>query len=206
MPIIKKVEELSGSIYEGALKSSFKIIADHARTVTFAVTDGAMLSNEGRGYVLRRLLRRGVRHGKNLGVKGAFLYKLVPIVAEIMKDFYPMVSEKASFVGEVIKDEEDRFLKTLAEGEKKFNDMAAVSGKISGADAFMLYDTYGFPFELTLELAEERGLSMDRAGFDGAMKEQQDRARSARGEIADMQAQSEVLMNFKERSRFVEGD
>ena len=204
MPIIEKVEELSGAKYEGERKSSFKIIADHARTVSFAVTDGAMLSNEGRGYVLRRLLRRAVRHGKTLGVKGAFLYQLVPIVAEIMKDFYPMVSEKTAFVQDIIKDEEERFLKTLAEGEKKFNDMAEGVSEIAGADAFMLYDTYGFPFELTLELAEERGLTVDRSSFDTAMKEQQERARNARGEMVDMQAQSEVLMNFKDTSQFVE--
>jgi len=207
MPIIEKVEELSGSKYEGASKSSFKIIADHARTVTFAVADGAMLSNEGRGYVLRRLLRRAVRHGKMLGVKGAFLYKLVPVVTEIMKDYYPTVLDKIDFVEEVMKDEEERFLKTLAEGEKKFNDIATSSKTtISGRDAFMLYDTYGFPFELTLELAEERELNVDRNGFDVAMKEQQERARSARGEMGDMQVQNEVLMNFKDPSQFIEDD
>ena len=205
MPIIEKVAQLSGNKYEGQTKVSFKIIADHARTVTFAVADGAMLSNEGRGYVLRRLLRRAVRHGKNLGVKEAFLFKLVPIVAEIMKDYYPTVLEKVDYIQGIIKDEEERFLRTLADGEKKFNDMATSSaGVMSGADAFMLYDTYGFPFELTLELAEERGLSVDRDGFDACMEEQKNRARHARGETEGMSAQNEALLNFTQSSVFVE--
>ena len=205
MPIIEKTAQLSGSKYEHQAKISFKIIADHARTVTFAVADGAMMSNEGRGYVLRRLLRRAVRHGKNLGVKGAFLYQLVPVVAEIMKDFYPTVAEKVEFIQEIIKDEEDRFLRTLADGEKRFNEMAAGGIEILGTDAFMLYDTYGFPFELTLELAEERGLTVDRDGFEKAMEEQKNRARNARGETESMGAQNEALLNFTEESEFIDG-
>jgi alanyl-tRNA synthetase len=205
LPIIEKTARLSGSKYEDQTNVSFKIIADHVRTVTFAVADGAMLSNEGRGYVLRRLLRRAVRHGKNLGVKGAFLFELVPVVAEIMKDFYPTLLEKLTFIQDVIKDEEARFLKTLADGEKKFNDMAkSNTNVISGADAFMLYDTYGFPFELTLELASERGLSVDRDGFDTCMEKQKKRARNARGETEGMSTQNEVLLNFREESVFVD--
>ena len=205
MPIIEKTVQLSGNSYTGKVKVSFKIIADHARTVTFAVADGAMLSNEGRGYVLRRLLRRAVRHGKNLGVKGAFLFELVPVVARIMKDFYPTISEKTAFIQGVIKDEEERFLKTLADGEKRFADIASSStDMISGADAFMLYDTYGFPFELTLELAFECGLSIDRAGFDTCMEEQKERARSARQEMVGMSTQNEVLLNFTDESVFVD--
>ena len=203
MPIIKKVEELSGNQYETATKVSFKIIADHARTVTFAVADGAMMSNEGRGYVLRRLLRRAVRHGKDLGVKGAFLYQLAPVVAEIMKDFYPTVAEKTEFIQGIIKDEEDRFLRTLADGEKRFNEMATGNSEIAGTDAFMLYDTYGFPFELTLELAEEQGLTVDRDGFSACMEEQKNRARNARSETEGMASQSEVLMSFKQTSEFI---
>ncbi|MCL2558841.1 MAG: alanine--tRNA ligase [Turicibacter sp.] len=204
MPIIKKAEELSGNTYSDETKVSFKIIADHARTVTFAVADGAMLSNEGRGYVLRRLLRRAVRHGKNLGVKGAFLFELVPVVAEIMKDYYPTVLEKVTLIQGIVKDEEDRFLRTLADGEKKFNELAAsaTSNTIGGAEAFMLYDTYGFPFELTLELAEEQGLQVDKEGFNACMEAQKTRARSARGEMDSMAAQSEALLNFKEKSVF----
>ena len=204
MPIIDKVAQLSGSKYEADTEVSFKIIADHARTVTFAVADGAMLSNEGRGYVLRRLLRRALRHGKNLGVKGACLFELVPVVAHIMKDFYPILLEKVELIQSVIKDEEERFLKTLAGGEKKFGEMTKSStGTISGADAFMLYDTYGFPFELTLELALERGLSVDQEGFDVCMDQQKNRARDARGQAEGMAAQSEVLLNFTDVSRYI---
>jgi len=205
MPIINKVEVLSGSVYEDIKKVSFKIIADHVRTVTFAVADGAMLSNEGRGYVLRRLLRRAVRHGKNLGVKGAFLYKLVPVVADIMKDFYPYVEEKIDFIQNIIKEEEERFLKTLADGEKKFNEIASGDfDTVPGTDAFMLYDTYGFPYELTLELAEERGLKVDREGFDKCMEDQKQRARNARGENIGMSTQNEALLNFTNGSSFVD--
>lgn len=205
MPIIEKTEKVSGSKYEETTKVSFKIIADHVRTVTFAVADGAMLSNEGRGYVLRRLLRRAVRHGKNLGVKGPFLFELVPVVAQMMKDFYPTLLEKVSFIQGVIKDEEDRFLKTLADGEKKFNEIAKSSTVVmSGHDAFMLYDTYGFPFELTLELAEELGLTVDRRGFDVSMEAQKNRARNARNTTEGMAAQSEVLLNYTKESIFVD--
>ena len=205
MPIIEKIAQVSGNKYEGAAKVAFKIIADHVRTVTFAVADGAMLSNEGRGYVLRRLLRRAVRHGKKLGAKGAFLFELVPVVAEIMKDFYPTVFEKISFIQGIIKDEEERFLRTLADGERKFNDIAkSNTNVISGIDAFILFDTYGFPFELTLELAKERGLSVDRDGFIASMEVQKNRARRARAEMEGMTAQNEVLLRFKEKSVFVD--
>jgi len=205
MPIIEKTAQLTANTYNDATKVSFKIIADHARTVTFAVADGAMLSNEGRGYVLRRLLRRAVRHGKNLGAKGAFLYQLVPVVAQIMKDYYPNVTKNIEFIQGIVKDEENRFLRTLADGEKKFADIAQQSdGTISGESAFMLYDTYGFPYELTLELAEERGLAVDAQGFENAMEEQKNRARSARGESAGMAAQNEFLMNFTQKSEFVD--
>jgi len=204
MPIIEKTAQLSGTKYDKTTAISFKIIADHARTVTFAVADGALLSNEGRGYVLRRLLRRALRHGKNLGINEAFLFKLVPVVATIMKDFYPTVFEKASFIQGIIKDEEERFLKTLADGEKKFADLALASTTtITGADAFMLYDTYGFPFELTLELAKEQGLTVDRAGFDTQMQQQQARARAARSQTASMATQNETLLNFTTKSEFI---
>ena len=147
MPIIKKTEQISGVKYTNETAVAFKVIADHVRTVTFAVADGALLSNEGRGYVLRRLLRRAVRYGKNLGIDRAFMYELVPVVADIMKDYYPYVLDKIELVQKVIKSEEDRFRQTLADGEKILNDLMAKSKTkiISGKDAFMLYDTYGFP-------------------------------------------------------------
>jgi len=203
MPIIEKISSLSGSKFDDMTQVSFKIIADHIRTVTFAVSDGAIPSNEGRGYVLRRLLRRALMHGRKLAIQGAFLSELVPIVVEIMKDFYPELVASREHVQKIIKDEEERFLKTLAEGHKKFIEL--VANQISGRDAFMLYDTYGFPYELTAELAKEHGLELSRAEFDVFMKDQQERARRARGKLADMNVQNEALMKFKEPSEFING-
>ena len=205
MPIIKKTEEISGVKYTEQTGVAFKVIADHVRTVTFAVADGALLSNEGRGYVLRRLLRRAVRYGKNLGIDRAFMYELVPVVADIMKDYYPYVCDKVELVQKVIKSEEDRFRQTLADGEKILTELMAKSETktINGKDAFMLYDTYGFPYELTLEYAEESGFTVDKAGFDAEMEAQRERARNAREDVASMQSQNEALMNFKEESTFV---
>lgn len=205
MPIIKKTEEISGVKYTDETGVAFKVIADHVRTVTFAVADGALLSNEGRGYVLRRLLRRAVRYGKNLGIDRAFMYELVPVVADIMKDYYPYVCDKVELVQKVIKSEEERFRQTLADGEKILTELMAKSETqtINGKDAFMLYDTYGFPYELTLEYAEESGFTVDKEGFDAEMEAQRERARNAREDVASMQSQNEALMNFKEASTFV---
>ena len=205
MPIIRKTEEIAGVKYCEETSIAFKVIADHVRTVTFAVADGALLSNEGRGYVLRRLLRRAVRYGKNLGVNKAFMYELVPVVADIMKDYYPYVVGKIELVQKVIKSEEERFLQTLVDGEKILNDLMAKTNEkmISGKDAFMLYDTYGFPYELTLEYAEELGFTVDKVGFDEQMEAQRNRARNAREDVSSMQAQNETLINFKEDSMFV---
>lgn len=205
MPIIRQTEEISGVKYTEETAVAFKVIADHVRTVTFAVADGALLSNEGRGYVLRRLLRRAVRYGKNLGINRAFMYELVPVVADIMKDYYPYVCEKIELVQKVIKSEEDRFRQTLADGEKILAELMAKSENkiIKGPDAFMLYDTYGFPYELTLEYAEESGYTVDKDGFDAEMEAQRQRARNAREDMASMQSQNEALMNFKEVSTFV---
>ena len=205
MPIIRKTEEIARVAYTPETNVAFKVIADHVRTVTFAVADGALLSNEGRGYVLRRLLRRAVRYGKNLGIDRAFMYELVPVVADIMKDYYPYVCDKVELVQKVIKSEEERFRQTLADGEKILTElMAKTEDKIiSGKDAFMLYDTYGFPYELTLEYAEESGFTVDKAGFDAEMEAQRERARNAREDVASMQSQNEALMNFKTASTFV---
>ena len=204
MPIIQKTEELSGARYTKENDTAFKVIADHIRTVTFAVADGALLSNEGRGYVLRRLLRRAVRYGKNLGMNQAFMYELVPVVAKVMEDFYPYLNEKIDLVQKVIKSEEERFLQTLSEGEKILGEIIAKStAKINGKDAFLLYDTYGFPFELTLEYAEEASLSVDKEGFDVEMEAQRQRARNAREDVASMGSQNEFLLNFKEAFEFV---
>lgn len=210
MPIIRKTEEISGKQY-GEDKDSdlaFKVIADHVRTVAFAIGDGALPSNEGRGYVLRRLLRRAVRYAKKLGIEKPFMFQLVPIVGDIMKAFYPEVNEKEDFIVRVMKLEEERFHETLNEGLAILSNVtdkqkAAGSNEIPGEEAFRLYDTYGFPIELTEEYAEEAGMTIDHPGFEQAMMAQRERARSARQNVNSMQTQSEVLGNIKEPSEFI---
>lgn len=210
MPIIQEVEKMSGVQYgqNEAHDTAFKVIADHIRTVAFAIGDGALPSNEGRGYVLRRLLRRAVRFAKQIQLNEAFMYRLVPTVGEIMKDFYPTVSEKEAFIQKVVKNEEDRFHETLNDGlaileqiiEKEKN---TEHPTVSGKDAFTLYDTYGFPFELTEEYAEEAGLAIDLKGFQEEMEAQRNRARAARQDVDSMHVQSEVLNRLTEDSTFV---
>ncbi|MFA5005987.1 MAG: alanine--tRNA ligase [Candidatus Izemoplasmatales bacterium] len=203
MPIMKKIEEIAGVPYEGQM--AFKVIADHIRTVTFAVADGAVLANEGRGYVLRRLLRRAVKYGKKIGIQRPFMDELVDVVADIMKDYYPSLLDQTAIVKKVIGAEETKFLETLAAGEKRFEAIAAsLPGKtIPGADAFVLYDTYGFPIELTAEYAEERGLSVDLAGFQAEMEKQKERARNARKDVQSMKSQNEAHLAFTAKSKFV---
>ncbi|MEZ7170862.1 alanine--tRNA ligase [Sporosarcina sp. OR05] len=210
MPIIHAVEKVSGETYgqDANKDTAFKVIADHIRTVAFAIGDGALPSNEGRGYVLRRLLRRAVRFAKQIGIHKPFMFELVPVVGAIMEDFYPQVTEKEAFIMKVIKNEEERFHETLNEGLTILNgiiDKAKSSGQaiVSGADAFRLYDTYGFPFELTEEFAEEAGVTVDRAGFDEEMDSQRKRARAARVDVDSMHVQSEVLGNIHAASEFV---
>ncbi|PSL41251.1 alanyl-tRNA synthetase [Planomicrobium soli] len=210
MPIIEKTEAISGKKYGSNAEAdmAFKVIADHVRTVAFAIGDGALPSNEGRGYVLRRLLRRAVRFAKKLGIEKPFMYELVPVVGEIMVDFYPEVKDKQDFIIRVMKLEEERFHETLHDGLEILSQVAAQqkeAGKteIPGEDAFRLYDTYGFPIELTEEYAEDEGMSVDYAGFEAAMEAQRERARSARQNVNSMQSQSEVLGNIKEPSKFV---
>lgn len=210
MPIIHKTEEISGKIYrdDSKLDVAFKVIADHIRTVSFAIGDGALPSNEGRGYVLRRLLRRAVRYAKMLGIERPFMYELVDTVGDVMVDFYPQVPEKADFIKRVIKNEEERFHETLHDGLAILNTVAQTSKAngehvISGEDAFRLYDTYGFPLELTVEYAEDHQMSVDEEGFKQAMDAQRQRARAAREESGSMQQQSEVLSTLKDKSTFV---
>ncbi|UTH13037.1 alanine--tRNA ligase [Macrococcus equipercicus] len=208
-PIIKQTEQISGRTYgvSKATDVAFKVIADHIRTVAFAIGDGALPSNEGRGYVLRRLLRRAVRFAQQLDINQPFMYELVDIVADIMKPYYPDVDAQKDFIKRVIKSEEDRFHETLEEGLVHFNRLkdAALSGsrQLDGADVFKLYDTFGFPVELTEELAEENGLKIDRAGFDAAMEQQRTRARESRQKTQSMQVQNETLANITTPSRFV---
>ncbi|MDN3449221.1 alanine--tRNA ligase [Planococcus sp. APC 3906] len=210
VPIIEKTEEISGVRYGTDVDTdmAFKVIADHVRTVAFAIGDGALPSNEGRGYVLRRLLRRAVRYAKKLGIEKPFMYELVPVVGAIMKDFYPEVSDKQDFIIRVMKLEEERFHETLHDGlailsEVAGRQKAAGRNEIPGEDAFRLYDTYGFPVELTEEYAEEEGMVIDHAGFEAAMNAQRDRARKARQNVNSMQTQSEVLGNIKVDSEFI---
>ncbi len=202
MPIIKKTEEISKVKYTGQM--AFKVIADHVRTVTFAVADGAVMSNEGRGYVLRRVLRRASKYAKSLGINKPFMKELVDVVIKIMDPFYPYLHEKKDIVKQVIEAEEEKFLQTLASGEKKLEQIIQNSknNTISGSDAFLLYDTYGFPIELTEEYAEEKGYKVDKEGFKDYLNQQKERARNARRDEASMQGQNEAFLNFKEESRF----
>jgi alanyl-tRNA synthetase len=210
IPIIRQTEEVSGKSYntEVAYDVAFKVIADHVRTVAFAIGDGALPSNEGRGYVLRRLLRRAVRFAKQLGVDKPFLFELVPVVGEIMKDFYPEVKEKQDFIMRVIKTEEERFHETLHDGltilEKVIEEQRAKGETyIPGTTTFTLYDTYGFPIELTEEYAEEANMTVDQDGFKKEMEAQRNRARAARQNVDSMQVQSEVYSNINDESEFV---
>ena len=210
IPIIRKTEEISGKVYGDSKENdvAFKVIADHIRTVAFAIGDGALPSNEGRGYVLRRLLRRAVRFAKQLGVDRPFLHELVPVVGEIMKDFYPEVTEKQDFIMRVIKTEEERFHETLHDGlailEKVIEEQKAKGDSfIPGVTTFTLYDTYGFPIELTEEYAEEANMSVDHEGFTKEMEAQRSRARAARQNVDSMQVQSEVFSNIQDDSEFV---
>ena len=202
MPIIKKTEEISGVKYSGQM--AFKVIADHVRTVTFAVADGATLSNEGRGYVLRRVLRRASKYAKSLGINKPFMSELVDVVIKIMDPFYPYLHEKKDIVKQIITAEEEKFLQTLASGEKKFYSIAnETKDVIKGEDAFTLYDTYGFPIELTIEYAEEKGLKVDTEGFKKYLLEQKERARNARKDENSMGGQNEEFLKFKLESEFV---
>ncbi len=210
MPIIEATESISGEKYrqEKEKDEAFKVIADHIRTVTFAVGDGALPSNEGRGYVLRRLLRRAVRYAKQISINRPFMYELVPVVGEIMVDFYPEVKEKTEFIQKVVKTEEERFHETLHDGLAILStviqkEKAKGSDTISGEDVFRLYDTYGFPVELTEEYAEEEGMKVDHDGFEREMENQRERARSARQDVDSMQVQSGVLGEIKVESNFV---
>ncbi len=210
MPIIRATEKIAGVKYgEDKEKDvAFKVIADHVRTVTFAVSDGALPSNEGRGYVLRRLLRRAVRYAKLIQIERPFMYELVPVVAKIMVDFYPEVQEKQAFIQKVMKNEEERFHETLHEGLTILGKIieeaeANHKTKIAGTDVFRLYDTYGFPVDLTEEYVEEKGLTIDREGFEVEMEAQRERARKARQDTGSMQVQDELLGELKVESTFV---
>jgi len=210
MPIIERTCAIAGVKYKENEEHdvALKVIADHIRTVAFSVGDGVLPSNEGRGYVIRRLLRRAVRYGKVLGIDRPFLWELTPTVGEIMGVYYPEVLEKREFIEKVIRTEEERFHETLSDGLAILSELcgkARAEGRtvISGPDAFKLYDTYGFPFDLTEDYATEQGMTVDRDGFDASMQEQRDRARAARQETDSMKVQGGPLADYTEKSEFI---
>ena len=189
IPILEQIEEISKVKYDGS--AYFKIIADHVRTLTMALSDGAIFENTGRGYVLRRLLRRSVRAGRKLNITEPFMYRLVDTVVEIMKDSYPKLLDTKAQVKSLILEEENLFHQTLRAGERKLLELIKESKnkKISGYDAFKLYDTYGFPFELTLEYLEDEGMTTDKKEFDKYVKESRKVAKDANNKKADMNIQ-----------------
>ncbi len=185
-PILDKVSEMSGVPYKKSEKTdiSLRIITDHARCVTFLISDGVIPGNEGRSYVLRMILRRALRHGKILGMDLPFLYKLVDVVVDLYGEAYPDLIKNKSKIIDTIKKEEERFAKTLDRGYKMLDEFITGKKDIDGESAFKLYDTFGFPFELTKEIAAENGLNVDEEGFKAAMQEQKDRAKAATQKIS----------------------
>ncbi len=180
MPLIEDVEKLCGKPYVYDEGASYRVIADHIRAVTFLLAQGVNFDKEGRGYVLRRILRRAVRHGYLLGIKEPFMYKLVDTLGTIMGEQYPYIVEKAETVKEQIRMEEERFFKTIASGLELFEkELAHTNDIFSGEVAFKLYDTYGFPLDLTQDMLREKGISVDVTGFEKLMKAQRERAKAA---------------------------
>lgn len=198
LPYIRETEKYANVKYEDN-KMAFRVIADHIRTCVFALSDGATFSNEGRGYVLRRVLRRAMRYARNIGIEKPFLYKIVDVVCENMRDFYPYLMEKKDFVKKLILKEEESFIQTLANGERLLNNELnnVKDGILSGEVIFKLYDTYGFPKEMTIESAEEKGIKCDIEGFEKCMEKQKEMARNARDNDESMHNQSEDLLNLK---------
>ncbi len=193
MNITHKVSELTGAFYGKSHKMdvSLRVITDHIRSATFMICDGVLPSNEGRGYVLRRLLRRAARHGKLLGVNEPFLFEVIDTVVRENECQYPELREKQAYITRVVKTEEENFAKTIDSGMKIFTELLAghkAKGEstFSGADAFKLYDTYGFPIDLTIEMCADEGMSVDEAGFKQYMQEQRVRAREARAALGDL--------------------
>ncbi len=186
VPIFDRISELSGKAYDkGPGGVPFRVIADHARCCTFLIADGVRFSNEGRGYVMRRILRRAVRYGRSLGFGAPFIYKVVPAVVAIMGDAYPEIRENQALIQDEIRREEERFFRTLEGGMKRLEEILRnmrQDGRsvIDGGDAFVLYDTYGFPLDIVRDVAREHGFSVDEAGYEAAMAEQKARAKAAR--------------------------
>ena len=203
LPIIEATEKVATVSYQEN-PMAYRVIADHVRTVTFALADGANFANEGRGYVLRRLLRRAIRFAKQIGIKDLFLYELVDVVVAMMHSVYPNLSERQAMIKKLVKNEEERFERTLHEGEHLLEQALYDSNDkiLDGQTSFKLYDTYGFPFELTEEIAAEKGFMVDRVGFDVEMEKQKERARMAREDKGSMKSQNQALLAFKTASYF----
>jgi alanyl-tRNA synthetase len=186
LPVFKRIEELSGVKYEsGPSAVPFRVVADHTRCCTFLIADGVRFSNEGRGYVMRRILRRAVRFGRSLGMTQPFIYNVVPAVAEVMGDAYPEVRANMATIQDEIRREEERFFRTLEQGMERLSDILRnmrQDGRsaIDGTEAFVLYDTYGFPLDIVRDVAREHGFTVDEVGYQNAMAEQKARARAAR--------------------------
>ncbi len=194
--LIRVAGELTGT--KDLANKSLRVIADHIRACSFLIVDGVLPSNEGRGYVLRRIIRRALRHGWMLGVRGDFFWKMVAPLVEEMGVAYPELAAKQAFVEDALRTEEQRFGETLEHGMRLFDEVASQSGKIiPGADAFRLYDTYGFPVDLTADIARERGLEVDMEGFDRSMNEQRERARAAGRFEAKGQMPAELASQLK---------
>ena len=202
-PIMEAISEISHIEYFGQME--FKVIADHIRALTFAIADGATFENYGRGYVLRRLLRRALRMGKKLNINRNFLSDLVEVVVNKYSNLYPYLVSKMPQIKEMVTKEEELFQKTLISGEKRLEEIMknSVSKQISGMDAFKLYDTYGFPVELTEEIAQEAGYTTDKETFKKYMSAQKEMARHNRKIENSMNLQNEALINYKEESKFV---
>ena len=203
MPLINHVAKLCGTAYEYEKGASYRVIADHIRSVSFLLAQGVNFDKEGRGYVLRRILRRAVRHGYLLGIKEPFMYKLVDTLCQIMGSHYTYLNEKKENIKELIRLEEDRFLATISAGLELFNaELANTKDVFSGDVAFKLYDTYGFPLDLTADMLREKGLSVDSAKFDELMNEQKARAKASWKGSGDAKAESgdfkELLEEFGE--------
>ena len=208
VPIIKRIEEIAGKrAGDGVPVFPYRVIADHIRACVFLAADGVQPSNEGRGYVMRRILRRAVRFGRVLGIQDPFLAQLVPVVGQVMRDAYPEVQQKREYIESLLTQDEVRFLRTLAEGEKRAQELIAetkASGReaVSGRDAFVLYDTFGFPIDLTKDMAREQGLSVGESDFEKAMEEQRSRSKGKLG-LSGQTTVSPDLVSDLAKTRFV---
>ena len=202
MPIIKSTMEIAKKPDENEYLMPYRVIADHIRTCTFALADGETFSNEGRGYVLRRLLRRAMRYAQKLGLYEPFLYKLVDTVCDVMKCYYPYLLERKEFVKKIIENEEKKFIKTLNSGEAILTTMIEGKNELSGEDAFKLYDTYGFPIELTKEICLDSNVNVDIAKFEECLNKQKELARASRKNIESFNKQSKDLLEFDKPSEY----